>query len=122
MTREDVIYYLDKREEQGYHTGGSGESSSCYTALNPPIFTGDTSVHLPQVKPVRVDLDRLAEGKKKVHWFNPATGKYTRVKNKSTKGAQSFVPPSTDQQDWVLVVNVGALHLNQSQTDYVINQ
>lgn len=63
-------------------------------------------IHLPQTKPVSIDLDKLAKGRKKISWFSPVTGKYTKLKKKYRSGIQNFTPPANAQQDWVLVINV----------------
>ena len=63
-------------------------------------------VYLPQPKPVEIDLNRLSNGRKRVSWFNPVTGKYTRAKGKFSSGIQIFTPPNQQQKDWVLVVDV----------------
>ncbi|MDD3787373.1 MAG: putative collagen-binding domain-containing protein, partial [Petrimonas sp.] len=63
-------------------------------------------VYLPQPKTVKIDLDKLKQGRKKIAWFNPVTGKYSKVKEKFNNGVQSFTPPNPQQKDWVLVVEV----------------
>lgn len=63
-------------------------------------------VYLPQPKPVEIDLNRLSNGRKRVSWFNPVTGRYTRVKGKFSNGIQIFTPPNQQQKDWVLVIDV----------------
>ena len=63
-------------------------------------------VYLPQPKRVKIDLDKLKQGRKKIAWFNPVTGKYSKVKEKFNNGIQSFTPPNPQQKDWVLVVEV----------------
>ncbi len=61
-------------------------------------------IYLPQPLPLTVDLDRLRKGNKKVCWLDPATGKHTRAKGVFNSGEQTFVPPNTEQPDWVLVI------------------
>ncbi len=63
-------------------------------------------VYLPQPKQVEIDLNRLSNGRKRVSWFNPVTGKYTRAKGKFSNGIQTFTPPNQQQKDWVLVIDV----------------
>ena len=63
-------------------------------------------VYLPQPKPVEVDLDKLEVGRKKVSWFNPANGKYHKIRKRYKTGVQTFTPPSDKQRDWVLVMEV----------------
>lgn len=61
-------------------------------------------VYLPNPEPITIDLSRLGAKSKKVSWFNPVTGKYT-TSAKRYRGSQgTFVPPNTDQRDWVLVI------------------
>lgn len=61
-------------------------------------------VYLPQPKPVQINLNKLSNGGKKISWFNPITGKYRKVKGRFESGIQTFTPPDTLQQDWVLVI------------------
>lgn len=63
-------------------------------------------VYLPQPKPVEIDLDKLKKGRKRASWFNPVTGKYTKVRKRYRSGVQTFIPPAQEQKDWVLVIDV----------------
>ena len=63
-------------------------------------------IYLPQPKPITINLDILKPGRKKVSWFNPVSGKYTRLKKRYANGEESFTPPSIDQRDWVLIIDV----------------
>jgi hypothetical protein len=63
-------------------------------------------VYLPQPKPVVIDLDKLKEGRKKISWFNPVTGKYKKIRKRFRGGVQTFTPPNLEQKDWVLVIDV----------------
>ena len=45
-------------------------------------------------------------GRKKVSWFNPANGKYHKIRKRYKTGVQTFTPPSDKQKDWVLVIDV----------------
>lgn len=63
-------------------------------------------IHLPQAKQISVDLDKLAKGRKRVFWFSPVNGTYTKAKKKCGNGIQNFTPPQNAQQDWVLVIDV----------------
>lgn len=63
-------------------------------------------IYLPQPEPITINLDILKQGRKKVSWFNPVTGKYIRLKRKYTAGEESFTPPSIKQKDWILVIEV----------------
>lgn len=60
--------------------------------------------HLPQPNAVKVDLSRLQPGTKRVSWFNPASGTYTPQTQTFSSGIQTFTPPNTAQQDWVLKI------------------
>ena len=63
-------------------------------------------IHLPQPKEIKINLDRLKKGRKKVTWFNPATGKKTKAGKRVRSGIVAFSPPEKNQQDWVLMVDV----------------
>ncbi len=63
-------------------------------------------IYLPQPEPITINLDILNPGRKLVSWFNPATGEYIILKEKHTTGNVSFTPPSNNQKDWVLVIDV----------------
>lgn len=63
-------------------------------------------IYLPQPKPVKVDLDRIQKGRKKITWFNPATGAAIILPKRYNQGIQTFEPPDKKQKDWVLMVDV----------------
>lgn len=63
-------------------------------------------VYLPQPKPVDIDLSKLKEGRKRITWFNPENGKYKKVRKRYRDGVHTFHPPSGEQNDWVLVIDV----------------
>ena len=63
-------------------------------------------IYLPQPKPITINLDILKPGRKKVSWFNPVSGKYIRLKKEYANGEESFTPPSINQKDWVLIIDV----------------
>lgn len=63
-------------------------------------------IYLPQPERILVNLDRLQKGRKKITWFNPATGAEIILPKRYKKGIQTFTPPDTAQQDWVLVVAI----------------
>ncbi|MDD3357015.1 MAG: DUF4038 domain-containing protein, partial [Dysgonamonadaceae bacterium] len=63
-------------------------------------------IYLPQPEPITINLNILKQGRKKVSWFNPVTGKYIRLKKEYDTGEESFTPPSITQKDWVLVIDV----------------
>jgi len=63
-------------------------------------------IYLPRPEPVTIHLDKLSEGRKTVSWFNPVTGKKKKVRGRFTSGKETFTPPSTDQKDWVLLIDV----------------
>jgi hypothetical protein len=64
-------------------------------------------VHLPQNKPVTIDLSKISGKEKAIWWFDPRTGKATKSKNVPTNNSQSFTPPTTGK-DWVLVIDDAA--------------
>lgn len=63
-------------------------------------------IYLPQLTEIEIDLDKLKSGEKRISWFNPVTGKYTKLKNTPSSGRNKFTPPNNAQKDWVLVVDV----------------
>lgn len=63
-------------------------------------------IYLPQANEIKVNLDRLQKGKKKITWYNPATGKGTLLPKQYISGVQTFYPPDKSQKDWVLIVDV----------------
>lgn len=63
-------------------------------------------VYVPRVKPVQVHMDKVAGRQAVAWWFDPRTGKATRIGTFATKGIQQFVPPpASDGSDWVLVLD-----------------
>ena len=63
-------------------------------------------IYLPQPDAVKVNLDLLGKGRKKITWFNPATGEEIILSRQYTNGVQTFEPPDKRQKDWVLIVDV----------------
>jgi hypothetical protein len=61
-------------------------------------------LHLPQNKPVTVDLSKISGTTKKVWWYSPVTGKATAAPDIKGKANQSFTPPK-EGNDWVLVID-----------------
>ena len=63
-------------------------------------------IYLPQSKEIKVDLERLSEGKKRISWFNPVTGKYKKLFKTYRSGVIDLKPPKADQEDWVMVIDL----------------
>jgi len=62
-------------------------------------------IHIPCNKPITIDFDQLKNGRKRVSWFNPATGKQKKVWKSFRNGTRTFTPPDTRQKDWVLIID-----------------
>ena len=63
-------------------------------------------IYLPQPREIKVDLDRLGEGKKRISWFNPVTGKYKKISRRYSNGVIDLKPPKAGQEDWVMVIDL----------------
>lgn len=63
-------------------------------------------IHLPQPNAVKIDLNRLQPGTKRATWFNPVNGIYTEDPQTYNNGIQTFTPPTTEQKDWVLKIEL----------------
>lgn len=61
-------------------------------------------IHIPQAKPVRVNLGAITGDIKNVWWFNPRDGKATSAGSVKGRGTKTFTPPK-DGKDWVLVID-----------------
>lgn len=66
-------------------------------------------IYLPQPKAIKVNLNRLKKGTKKITWFNPVTGKKTALPQKYDSGIKTFTPPDANQKDWVLMIDMVSL-------------
>jgi Protein of unknown function (DUF4038)/Putative collagen-binding domain of a collagenase/Bacterial Ig-like domain (group 2) len=69
-------------------------------------YASDSSsiiVYLPTSRTVTVSGSVLSGSTMVAWWFDPATGRSTRIGTYATAGGQSFTPPS--EGDWVLVVD-----------------
>ncbi|MCS6949774.1 MAG: glycoside hydrolase family 140 protein [bacterium] len=63
-------------------------------------------VYLPLRRPVAVKMDRIGGSQAVAWWYDPRTGRATRVGTFATKGEQQFIPPpAPDGGDWVLVLD-----------------
>ena len=67
---------------------------------------GYAFVYLPHGNNVEVSLEKIPGTKKiKLIWFNPRTGKKTRIGAKATKGSFVANPPSSGtNNDWILIM------------------
>lgn len=89
-------------------TGGVGSGRDRAVAAR----AGDGSVaiaYLPSVRPVVVDLGRLAGPRVAAHWYDPASGAYAATAGAPfpASGSRSFRPPGHNSSgfgDWVLVL------------------
>jgi hypothetical protein len=64
-------------------------------------------IYLPQGQPVEIDLSKLSAPRVVVWWFDPRTGKASRIEgNLPTNQYKRFTPPTSGpDQDWVLVID-----------------
>lgn len=69
-------------------------------------------IYLPQNKPVRVDLTKLAGKTMRVWWFDPRTGRATSAGTVAASASHEFVPPKTGA-DWVLVLDDASKRFNE---------
>lgn len=63
-------------------------------------------VYLPRPEKIKINLDRLKKGTKRITWFNPSTGDRAIIRKKYNSGIETFFPPDINQKDWVLMVDV----------------
>jgi len=61
-------------------------------------------VYVPSGKPVSVNMAKLSGKRAVARWFDPRTGKSTRIDELATAGTKQFRPPSGGP-DWVLVLD-----------------
>lgn len=63
-------------------------------------------VYIPRGNSVTVDMSKLKAREAIVHWFNPRTGKATRIGRFPCRNARGFDPPTSGRgHDWVLVLD-----------------
>ncbi len=66
-------------------------------------------VYAPIGRAFKVRMDKLTGEKVKAWWFNPRTGKATKIGEFANTGEREFVPPDPGEQlDWVLVLDDAA--------------
>jgi hypothetical protein len=61
-------------------------------------------LYLPTLRPVRVRMDKLAGRTMQAHWYDPRTGAWTPIGEFRATGEREFIPPASNTQDWVLVL------------------
>lgn len=61
-------------------------------------------IHLPESRPLQINLSQVSGQKKKAWWFNPRTGKSKRAK----VPADGLFHPPSGGRDWVLVIDDAA--------------
>jgi hypothetical protein len=69
-------------------------------------------IYLPQNKPVKIDLSKIAGKTKNIWWFDVRTGKATAGKSVKGTGTQTFIPPASGK-DWVLVIDDAAKEFDE---------
>ncbi|WP_245957847.1 glycoside hydrolase family 140 protein [Niabella yanshanensis] len=62
-------------------------------------------VYLPRAESIKINLDRLNEGPKKITWFNPVNGSKSILPGRYQNGIATLRPPDATQKDWVLIVD-----------------
>ncbi|HYG36710.1 MAG TPA: glycoside hydrolase family 140 protein [Clostridia bacterium] len=67
---------------------------------------GYAMIYTPTGKPFRVRLDKLTGKRVKAYWFDPRTGKCTKIGGFARKGEREFNPPGEPAigNDWVLML------------------
>ncbi|MBF6627016.1 MAG: glycoside hydrolase family 140 protein [Proteiniphilum sp.] len=63
-------------------------------------------IYLPRPEPVTINMNKLKEGRRRVYWFNPVSGKKKKVRGRTNADRETFTPPSQSQKDWVLLIDV----------------
>lgn len=63
-------------------------------------------VYMPEPNELKINLDRLKAGQKKLTWFNPVNGKKTKVRKKISSVILQIQPPDLRQSDWVLIIDM----------------
>jgi hypothetical protein len=101
--------YFTRIPDQGIILGDTGTGSAHVSA------TRDREgkyfmVYLPEGQPVRLDMTKLAGLAANAWWFDPRTGKATRIEGSfPTNQALTFTPSSRGRgNDWVLVIDNAA--------------
>jgi hypothetical protein len=62
--------------------------------------------YLPQGRPVRIHMDRIAGKKVKARWYDPREGTWREIGEYANTGTREFVAPSHGpRSDWVLVLD-----------------
>ncbi len=96
---------LDRFEDHSLVVSDSGSSYTDKIIATRNKKGSYAMIYLPTPKVVTVNLNKLNKGRKKISWFNPVTGKFSKRKTTYTNGVQKFTPPTTLQKDWVLVID-----------------
>lgn len=93
--------YFNRAPDQSLILEGGGDDWTNYVAAIADLYRTWAMIHLPESKPIKIDLNKISGIKKKAWWYDPRTGKA-----KSTKVSEDgwFKPP-TDGRDWVLVID-----------------
>jgi hypothetical protein len=84
--------------------GGQGEGEDHVQAAR--ARDGSFAIlYLPQGAPVVVAMDRIAAGRVKAQWYDPARGTFDLIGHLANAGTAQFSPPTAGPEaDWVLVL------------------
>jgi hypothetical protein len=67
---------------------------------------GYAFIYISSDKPVRIQMDKISGDVVKASWYDPRTGTSKVIGRFPSEGIQSFVPPSSgNDNDWVLVMD-----------------
>jgi len=71
-------------------------------------------IYLAEGQPVTVDMIKLSRTSANAWWYDPRTGKATKIEGSfPTNHQQRFTPPSSGRgNDWVLVLDEEAQHFD----------
>jgi hypothetical protein len=89
--------------DQSIVVDGQGEKMEYITAFRDARHY--CMVYLPVGKKISLDLSFLITDEFAPTWFDPRTGKFTRMDGRAKQKIMSFTPPSTGVgNDWVLII------------------
>lgn len=96
--------YFSRVPDQSLILSDKGSTYIDYVSATRDENRSYAMIHLPQNKPVTIDLSKIKGTVKNVSWYNPRTGKTIKGKQVKSVNNNTFTPP-TEGQDWVLIID-----------------
>jgi hypothetical protein len=96
--------YFHRIADEQLVVSDTGQDWTNYISATRDVEGSYAMIHLPEAKPVTIDMSRLHGAVKKAAWFDPRNGKTSYAPIQYHQGKSIFTPPRGGR-DWVLIID-----------------